>query len=86
MWWRSGALAPFTKLALRMIGTEARALHAVKRILEREGIPSPTGLRHWDRTAIRNMIRDDVYKPHAFEEVAELVSPQVAARLSPEER
>jgi site-specific DNA recombinase len=30
----------------RMIGTEARATHAVKRILEREGIPSPTGLRY----------------------------------------
>jgi site-specific DNA recombinase len=52
----------------RMIGAEARAIHEVKRTLEREGMPSPTGLRHWDRTTMRNMIRDDVYKPHTFEE------------------
>ncbi len=70
----------------RMIGTEAQGIHSVKRILEREGAPSPTGLRYWDRTAIRNMIRDDVYKPHTFEEVTALVSPEVAARLSPEKR
>jgi len=70
----------------RMIGIEAMGMRAVKRILEHEGIPSPTGLRYWDRTAIRNIVWDDVYKSHPFEEVAELVSPEVAALLSPEER
>jgi hypothetical protein len=35
---------------------------------------------------LRRIVLADVYKPHAFEEVAELVSPEVAARLDPEKR
>ena len=33
-----------------------------------------------------SFITDDVYKPHTFEEVKELVSPEVAARLDPDKR
>jgi recombinase-like zinc beta ribbon protein len=45
-------------------------------------LPPPRGVR-WQRTFVRQCIFDDVYKPHSFEEVAALVSPEVAARLDP---
>ncbi len=37
----------------------------------------------WQRTFVRDCIFDDVYKPHSFEEVAALVTPEVASRLDP---
>ena len=67
-----------------MVGVERRALNAVKRVLEAEKIPTPTGKRRWVTWVIRRFLLDDVYKPHAFEEVAKLVTPEVAARLDPE--
>jgi site-specific DNA recombinase len=69
-----------------MVGVEKRALNAVKRTLEAEQIPSPTGKRRWATWVIRRFILDDVYRPYAFEEVAKLITPEVAARLDPGER
>ena len=65
----------------RMVGTQRVALHAVKRTLEREGIPAPKGGKIWSQTFLRSLILDDVYMPHSFEEIAALVSPEVATRL-----
>jgi hypothetical protein len=56
----------------------------VKRVLDAEKIPTPTGKRRWVTWVIRRFLLDDVYKPHAFEEVAKLVTPEVAARLDPD--
>jgi site-specific DNA recombinase len=67
----------------RMIGAEGATIHAVKHTLEREGVPTPTGKRHWGKYYIRSVILDDVYRPLTFEEVAQLVSPEVAGRLDP---
>jgi site-specific DNA recombinase len=64
----------------QMIGEEGLALTAVTKILNKEGEPGPAGGR-WNTYAIRRMVLEDVYKPHAPEEIAELVSPEVAARL-----
>lgn len=36
--------------------------------------------------AIQAFIMDDVYKPHAHEEIAELVAPEVAATLDPHKK
>src|SRR5215207_9910456 len=69
-----------------MVGVEKRALNAVKRTLEAEQIPSPTGKKYWVTWVIRRFLLDDVYRPHAFEEVANLVTPEVAARLDPDKR
>ena len=35
---------------------------------------------------IREIVLNDVYKPHTFEEIGELVSPEVAERLGPQKR
>jgi site-specific DNA recombinase len=67
----------------RMVGVEARSLRSVARALEQQGVPTPKRARHWDRSFIRACVLDDVYKPHTFEEVGALVSPDVAARLDP---
>ncbi len=66
-----------------MIGLEGMTMHAVKKTLEREGVPAPGGGARWDQTFFRSCVLDDVYKPHSFKEVQELVLPEVAARLDP---
>lgn len=69
-----------------MVGIEQRALNAVKRSLEVEKVPTPSGNKHWKTWVIRGFILDDVYKPHTLGEIANLVTPEVAARLDPDER
>jgi len=67
-----------------MVALEGKTLHGVKKVFDREGVPTPTGARYWGNRFIRNVILDDVYKPHTFDEVKALVSPDVAARLNPD--
>jgi site-specific DNA recombinase len=69
-----------------MVGVEKRPLNAVKRTLEGEKVPTPTGNRHWLTQVIRGFVLDDVYRPHTLEEVADLVTPEVAATLEPDKR
>jgi hypothetical protein len=54
-------------------------------------LPTPEGKRHWGQFFIRECILDDIYKPHAREEIEALVargqmSTEVAARLDPAKR
>jgi site-specific DNA recombinase len=67
-----------------MVGAEGKTLHGVKKVLDREGVPTPGHARYWGNRFIRNLVLDDVYKPHTFEEVRELVASEVALRLDPE--
>jgi site-specific DNA recombinase len=69
-----------------MVGVERWALNAVKRSLEAEKVPTPSGNRRWATWVIRGFILHDVYRPHTFGEVAKLVTPEVAARLDPDKR
>lgn len=61
---------------------EGKALTAVVRQLNLEGMPGPRGGR-WNTKAVRAFVLEDVYKPHTFQEIATLVSPQVSGRLDP---
>jgi site-specific DNA recombinase len=75
----------------RMVGTEGIAIRGVKRIFEREGMPTPHGKNIWSQFFIRGAINDDAYRPHSREEIESLVakgqmSPEVASRLDPEKR
>jgi site-specific DNA recombinase len=67
----------------RMIGVEGGSIYSVTRTLEREGVPAPAGGR-WNKTMIRNLILNDLYRPHTYKEIARLVSPNVMACLEPE--
>ena len=60
-------------------------LHSAQRDLEGAGIPAPSGGKRWSRTTIRSIVLDDVFRPHTPEEVAKLVTPEVAATLEPHE-
>ena len=70
----------------RMVGVEGHTLYGVKCTFVREGIPTPGGAKYWTVTHLRRVIVNDVYRPHTGEEVAELVLPEVAARLAPGEK
>jgi len=67
-----------------MVGREGKTLHGTKKILDREGVPTPARAKYWGNRFIRNLILDDAYKPHTREEVKRLVAPEVAARLDPD--
>ncbi len=72
----------------RMVGVEGASLNSVAKTLNREGVKPPTSpwsrSGKWGTTAIReNIIGDDVYRSHTYEEVKALVTPEVAARLDP---
>jgi site-specific DNA recombinase len=69
----------------RMVGVEGASIYSVTRALEHEGIPAPAGGR-WNKTMVRNLILNDLYKPHGHNEIAKLVSPSVATSLNPEAR
>src|SRR5215204_4678217 len=68
----------------RMVGEEGITLYAVRKSLTAAGIPSPSGKKLWHQGYLRTMILDDIYRPHTFEEVRQLVSPAVAATLDPD--
>jgi hypothetical protein len=67
-----------------MVTLEGYSLRKIKRRFEVEGLLTPGGKRYWSRTFIREVVKDDVYRPHSFEEVEELVTPEVASRLDPD--
>ena len=72
-----------------MVALESASLYRVKRALELDGITPPKGGRYWNKKTLREMILDDVYKPHTPEEIGALVneglmSREVAAGLDPE--
>jgi site-specific DNA recombinase len=78
------ATMPIVRRIFRMVGLEGYPLRKVKQRFEAEELPTPTGKKYWSQTFIREVIQDDVYRPHIFEEVETLVTPEVAARLDPD--
>jgi hypothetical protein len=64
-------------------------LNSVKRTLELECVPPPMnghrGGKYWAPSFLRNLILDDVYRPHTFSEIGAMVGPEVAARLDESE-
>jgi hypothetical protein len=75
---------PVVRRIFEMIGAEGQSLWAVKKILEREGVPTPSGARYWSQAFLRICVHNDAYRPHPYQEVVDLVSGEVAAKLDPE--
>ena len=65
------------------MASEGHGVTAIRTRLPSEGIPSPKGGKLWDPRVLRFMVASDIYRPHAYEEIVELVAPEVAARLDP---
>jgi site-specific DNA recombinase len=68
----------FSKLA------EGGSVFGVSQALMREGVPAPAGGENWNHNAIRRIILSDLYRPHTFEEVRAMVTPEVVAKLDPD--
>ncbi len=51
--------------------------------LHAAGVLSPMGGSVWDIMVIKRLVLNDLYKPHTFEEMAELLGPEALARLEP---
>jgi site-specific DNA recombinase len=64
-----------------MAGVEKTTIYAIKQDLERRGLRTPSGKADWDHNFVRGLLLNDLYKPHTFEEICRIVSPEVAARL-----
>jgi site-specific DNA recombinase len=73
------------RLIFRMVGVEGQPINAAKRMLDAAGVPTATGKPRWSVSTLRDIISNDVYRPHSFEEVESLISPEVAARLDPQQ-
>ena len=69
-----------------MIGVEGMFISSVKALLERDGVPTPSGGFYWSQKTLREIIWNDCYRAHTYPEVEALVTPEVAARLDPEKR
>ncbi len=67
------------------MASEGLGPNAIQRRLYGLGAPAPRGGKAWRRDTIKRLVMSDVYVPHTFEEVRDLVSPAVAAGLKPEE-
>jgi site-specific DNA recombinase len=79
---------PVVRRIFRMIGVEGASLRSVAKKLNSEGVKPPVApwgkSGQWGTTVIReNIVGDDVYRPHAYEEVKGLVAHDVAAQLDP---
>jgi hypothetical protein len=76
--------------AVRYIFHEAanhQSLRSIEQELAERGVKAPRGGRLW-RESMRKFIFYDVYKPHTFDELSEIVSPKSWAlwiRKSPTE-
>jgi hypothetical protein len=44
-----------------MVGARGMTLNSVRRVLEDEGTPSPSGRRLWNKSFLRNLLADDTY-------------------------
>ena len=60
---------------------EGGSVFGVSQALMREGVLAPAGGENWNHNAIRRIVLSDLYWPHTYEEIATLVSPEVAAKL-----
>jgi len=63
------------------MAAEGCGVNKIQTALFREGIPSPRGRGVWDRRVLRKIVSSDDYRPLTFEEISQLVAPEVAARL-----
>ncbi len=70
----------------RMVAKEGAAITAVKKTVDREGVPTPGGARFWSEVMVRKILKSDLYKPHSHSEIEALVTPEVAATLEEDKR
>jgi site-specific DNA recombinase len=68
------------------MAAEGLGVMAMRTRLRSEGISSPKGGEVWDPRMLRLMVASDIYRPHDHDEIAGLVTPEVAVRLDPDKQ
>jgi site-specific DNA recombinase len=68
------------------MAAEGLGVMAMRTRLRSEGISSPKGGEVWDPRMLRLMGASDIYRPHDHDEIAGLVTPEVAVRLDPDKQ
>ncbi len=58
-------------------------VRATGRALDSDNVPPPRGGAEWSRRTLREMVLDDVYRPHEVRELEGLVPADVIAKLDP---
>ncbi len=79
--------APLVRRIFKMVGPEGYALHAVKKVFDGEGIPTPGSkspgisgaCAYWQQTFLGRLIEEDLYYPHTESELDALVAEGVLA-------
>jgi site-specific DNA recombinase len=76
------------KRIFRWIGVESWTIRRVRRALDELGVEPPGSYmnksRRWNETQLTKIVSNDAYRPHSFDEVESLVTPEVVANLDPE--
>jgi Recombinase zinc beta ribbon domain len=67
-----------------MVGVEGATFYAVQHELKRLSLTSPSGNVLWSYPTLRMMVLDNFCRSHTYEEIPELVSPEVAGCLESE--
>lgn len=60
-----------------------KTLYAIRRELEEDGIPAPSGGFKWNNSTIRDMVREDAYRPIPYSEIEPLLTKEARERLDP---
>jgi site-specific DNA recombinase len=69
-----------------LVGAEGRTPGSLARIMDQQGLLTPKGNKRWDRTFFRSCILEDIYVPHSFDEMRDVLSAEAAAHLDPNKR
>jgi site-specific DNA recombinase len=56
-------------------------LYNVRREMEKNGIPAPAGGKFWNGGTIRDMVREDAYRPVPYADLAPMLTAEALARL-----
>jgi site-specific DNA recombinase len=59
------------------------SLKGLRRELEQEGVPNPSGGPRWSTTTLKGIVQDDVFRPLSVEEITPLLPAQAADGLQP---
>ena len=70
----------------RMIGVEKVGVHGVITAFKKEGVPTPTGKKVWERAIVKRLVWEDSYKPHSFEELEGILNPEILPALDQDKR
>ena len=62
------------------------SLLAIKKALERDGVPTARGKRLWGLGTLHHMVRSEVYRSRSVEELRGILPEGVAEKLDPEKR